>query len=169
VISMMKQVLVALSMIAMLSMQNAGAAEAGDNKVEAMKSQLAKLDKSSSENDEAYRALVLNELPNLIENLELKQEFAAARQLAELKLDTARRLFGDQSLSALDAVQDLIFLSVQQKDEQQRKRYLGQYVGMVDLMRKNDKLALVNAAAAIREERLQRKLKAAQATLGLNM
>jgi hypothetical protein len=137
--------------------------------VTALIARVNSLDNQANETDETYQKLMLNDLPNLLEDLELHKDFADALQLAQVKLDTATRLFGPESMTALDAMQDLIFLAVQEQAEQKRQQYLSKYVATVEHMRKEHKMDIVDVAFAIRSQRLQRKLRAAAATLNVHI
>jgi hypothetical protein len=140
-----------------------GSSLAGD--VQKTRSALTLFAAGTKETDEQYQRVAFHEVPNLIENLELQKRFDEAEQLARTKYDTASRLFGKHSMTALDALQDLIFLKTQQHDDVQRKNFLGQYAALVSSMQSSGQDGLVEKANDIRTARLQRKLQEARSVL----
>jgi hypothetical protein len=139
------------------------------DQVQSMRNELTVLNSPVRESNRSYRDLVLVELPNLIESLALQHRFREAKELAQLKLSTGIRLFGAQSVTTLDALQDLLFLAVQQHDETERNAYLKQYAQLTLEMKRSHNDDLVDTANEIRGHRLQRKLEAAEAILRGNM
>jgi len=127
--------------------------------------ELSALNAQASENNTKYRDLVLVEVPDVIESLALKHQFDEAKDLAQLKLSTGIRLFGAQSITALDALQDLLFLAVQQHDQTERDKYLKQYAQLTLEMKHSHHENLVETANIIRKRRLERKAEAAEAIL----
>ena len=126
---------------------------------------LAALNNRSQETSPEVQKLIFTDIPNAIESLELQKRFDEAQQLAQAKYDTAAGVFGKQSVAALDALQDLIFLQVQKHDEQQKKRYLSEYASLANTMRSSGRGDLVDKANDVRAARLQRKLEEASAAL----
>lgn len=134
-----------------------------------LKSALEQAEKQKvSPGDSAFRTLMLEDIPNLVEKLSLERNTEKAtleknkeraEELANAKLATAERMFGSKSPMTLDALQDLQSLYTAQNRNDEMRSVVMRYAGTVTALRDEGKESEVNDVVDYRTARLKRKLR----------